>query len=69
MENVPIKKHTANISNAVMLGYNTDVEKDGGVALGADSVASIDKGIAGFDPSTDTASADTSATWKATAAA
>lgn len=69
MENVPIKSHTANISNAVMLGYNTDVEKDGGVALGADSVASVDKGAAGYDPSTDTASADTSATWKATAAA
>lgn len=68
-ENVPIKSHTANISNAVMLGYNTDVEKDGGVALGADSVASVDKGVAGYDPSTDTASADTSATWKATAAA
>ena len=69
MENVPIKSHTANISNAVMLGYNTDVEKDGGVALGADSVASVDKGAAGYDPSTDMASADTSATWKATAAA
>lgn len=69
MENVPIKSHTANISNAVMLGYNTDVEKDGGVAIGADSVASVDKGAAGYDPSTDTASANTSATWKATAAA
>ena len=69
MENVPIKSHTANISNAVMLGYNTDVEKDGGVAIGADSVASVDKGAAGYDPSTDTASADTSATWKATGAA
>ena len=69
MENVPIKSHTANISNAVMLGYNTDVEKDGGVAIGADSVASVDKGAAGYDPSTDTASPDTSATWKATAAA
>ena len=68
-ENVPIKSHTANISNAVMLGYNTDVEKDGGVAIGADSVASVDKGAAGYDPSTDTASADTSAIWKATAAA
>ena len=68
-ENVPIKSHTANISNAVMLGYNTDVEKDGGVAIGADSVASVDKGAAGYDPLTDTASADTSATWKATAAA
>ena len=69
MENVPIKSHTANISNAVMLGYNTDVEKDGGVAIGADSIAAVDKGVAGYDPSTDTASADTSATWKATAAA
>ena len=69
MENVPIKSHTANISNAVMLGYNTDVEKDGGVAIGTDSVASVDKGAAGYDPSTDMASADTSATWKATAAA
>ena len=69
MESVPIKSHTANISNAVMLGYNTDVEKDGGVALGADSVASVDKGAAGYDPSADTVSADTSATWKATAAA
>lgn len=68
-ENVPIKSHTANISNAVMLGYNTDVEKDGGVAIGADSVASVDKGAAGYDPSTDTASTDTSAIWKATAAA
>ena len=68
-EDVPIKSHTANISNAVMLGYNTDVEKDGGVAIGADSVASVDKGAAGYDPSTDTASADTSATWKATATA
>ena len=69
MENVPIKSHTANISNAVMLGYNTDVEKDGGVALGADSIASVDKGVAGYDPSTKAASTDTSATWKATAAA
>ena len=69
MENVPIKSHTANISNAVMLGYNTDVEKDGGVALGADSIASVDKGVAGYDPSTKAASTDTSATWQATAAA
>lgn len=68
-ENVPIKSHTANISNAVMLGYNTDVEKDGGVALGSGSIASVDKGAAGYDPSTDTASTNTSATWKATAAA
>lgn len=68
-ENVPIKSHTANISNAVMLGYNTDVEKDGGVAIGADSVASVDKGVAGYDPAAGDHSNDTTGTWKATAAA
>ena len=68
-ENVPIKSHTANISNAVMLGYNTDVEKDGGVAIGADSIASVDKGVAGYDPAAGDHSNDTTGTWKATAAA
>ena len=60
---------TTTASNAVILGSEANAEKDGGVAIGADSVASVDKGAAGYDPSTDTASADTSATWKATAAA
>ena len=69
MENVPIKSHTANISNAVMLGYNTDVEKDGGVALGADSIASVDKGVEGYDPAAGNHANDTTGTWKATAAA
>ena len=69
MENVPIKSHTANISNAVMLGYNTDVEKDGGVALGADSIASVDKGVEGYDPAAGDHANDTTGTWKATAAA
>lgn len=68
-ENVPIKSHTANISNAVMLGYNTDVEKDGGVALGADSIASVDKGVEGYDPAAGNHANDTTGTWKATAAA
>ena len=68
-ENVPIKSHMANISNAVMLGYNTDVEKDGGVAIGADSIASVDKGVAGYDPAAGDHSNDTTGTWKATAAA
>ena len=69
MENVPIKSHTANISNAVMLGYNTDVEKDGGVAIGADSVASVDKGVIGYDASGTDHSNDTTGVWKSTAAA
>lgn len=69
MENVPIKSHTANISNAVMLGYNTDVEKDGGVALGSWSVADTDRGVAGYDPAAGDHANDTTGTWKATAAA
>ena len=57
------------VSNATILGHNANVQKEGGVALGSGSIASVDKGAAGYDPSTDAASADTSATWKATAAA
>ena len=68
-ERVPIRRNTANIENAVMLGYNTDVIRNGGVALGSESVASIDKGIAGYDPATGTASISNSPTWKSTAAA
>ena len=68
-ENVPIKSHTANISNAVMLGYNTDVEKDGGVAIGADSIAAVDKGVEGYDPAAGDHANDTTGTWKSTAAA
>ncbi|WP_302173628.1 YadA-like family protein [Megasphaera elsdenii] len=49
-EQVPVKDHTKDIENAVMVGYNTDVTQNGGVALGADSVASTEAGIAGFDP-------------------
>ena len=49
-EQVPIKNHTPGIENAVMVGYNTDVTQNGGVALGSDSVASTKAEIAGFDP-------------------
>jgi len=49
---VPTKTHTANISNAVMLGYNTDVQKNGGVALGSESVSSVDAGVYGYNPDT-----------------
>lgn len=49
---VAAKKHMENVNNAVMLGYNTDVTKDGGVALGSESVASVDKGIYGYNPLT-----------------
>ena len=47
-----VKAHTENISNAVMVGYNTDVQYDGGVALGSNSIASVDKGALGYNPVT-----------------
>ena len=49
---VPTKTHTANVSNAVMLSYNTDVQKNGGVALGSESVSSVDAGVYGYSPAT-----------------
>lgn len=46
-EQIPVKNHTKDIKNAVMVGYNTDVTHNGGVALGADSIASTEDGITG----------------------
>ncbi|CAL7912323.1 YadA-like family protein [Fusobacterium necrophorum] len=66
---VPVKKHTANISNAVMIGYNTDVQKDGGIALGSESVADRDKGKVGYDALNEKHDEDMTGTWKSTAAA
>lgn len=68
------KKITTSVSNIVMIGYNADAKKEGGVALGAGSVASVDKASTdanaiGYDPTTKKASTDTSSTWKSTAAA
>ena len=48
-EQVPVKNHTEDIENAVMVGYNTDVTQNGGVALGSDSVASTEAGKTGYD--------------------
>ena len=60
---------TTSVKKAVVLGAEADVLHEGGVALGADSKASIDKGVAGYDPDTQTGSTDTGKTWTATAAA
>lgn len=60
---------STNVKKAVAIGAESNVTVEGGVALGADSIASTAAGIAGYDLSTGTASTDTSATWKATAAA
>lgn len=63
------KAHQSDISDTVMIGHNADVTVNGGVALGANSVASTDKGVAGYDLSTGAASTETSVAWKSTAAA
>lgn len=62
-------KTTTTVTNATILGHNANVEKEGGVALGAGSVASREAQVAGYDPSTKAASTEASATWKATDAA
>lgn len=56
-------------SDAVVIGHNADVQKDGGVAIGSESVASIDAGATGYDPETGSASTAKTGTWKATNAA
>ena len=68
-EQVPVKDHQKGIENAVMVGYNTDVQKNGGVALGAGSIASVDKDVVGYDPAKADHNGDTTGTWKSTAAA
>ncbi len=55
---------TTSVSNAVLLGYNADVQVEGGVAVGSGSVASIGAGIFGWDPTTKAASKTDSNTWK-----
>lgn len=57
------------VKNAVAIGSESNVTKEGGVALGVGAVASVDKGVAGYDSITKAASTDDSSTWKSTAAA
>ena len=49
------------VNNAVVLGHNAKVTSEGGIALGAGSVASTDKGKLGYG-----ADGKTDATWQAT---
>lgn len=60
---------TTTVNDAVAIGHNTEVSKEGGVALGSGSKATIAAGAAGYDISTNAPSTDTSSTWKATASA
>ena len=68
-EQVPVKNHHKDIENAVMVGYNTDVTQNGGVALGADSIADTQAGVFGWDPKTNKESTTDSSTWKSSWAA
>lgn len=60
---------TTDKKNVTILGHNANATVEGGVALGAGSIASREAGVAGYDPATKTDSTDSSATWKSTAAA
>lgn len=60
---------TTDKKNVTILGHNANATVEGGVALGAGSVASRDAQVAGYDPSTKDASIENSAIWKATDAA
>ncbi|MDO5598473.1 MAG: YadA-like family protein [Acidaminococcus sp.] len=60
---------TTSKKNVTVLGYNANASVDGGVAVGSESLATVDKGVAGYDPKGEKHSADTTGTWKSTAAA
>ena len=60
---------TTKVKNATVIGYNANVEKEGGVAMGAGSIASVDKGAVGYDPTKADHKEDATGVWKSTAAA
>lgn len=62
-------KSVVTSENATAIGVKANASEANGVALGSDSVANTAAGIAGYDPSTNTDSTDTTSTWKATRAA
>ena len=57
------------LEDAVILGHNADAKVSKGVALGANSVASVDTNVVGYDPSGIDHSGDTTGVWKSKAAA
>ena len=61
---------TTAADNVVVMGYNANATVDDGVALGSSSVASVDKGAVGYNPSIEalTDSEKASATWTSTLA-
>ena len=57
------------VKNAIAIGSETNVTVAGGVALGAGSVASVDKGAVGYDASGTNHNSDMTGVWKSTQAA
>lgn len=60
---------TTTVHDAVVIGHNTDVSTEGGVALGSSSKATVAAGAVGYNILTNAPSNDISATWKSTASA
>ena len=60
---------TTDKKNVTILGYNANATVEGGVALGAGSVASGDKDVVGYDSANVDHSKDTTGVWKSKAAA
>lgn len=59
-------------SQATLLGYNTNVQADGGVALGAGSILNDSESgldMSGYDPATGTNATSTTSVWRPTLAA
>lgn len=69
------KTRELNVSHATILGYNANVQAEGGVALGSGSVANVNKDQLGYDPLTGTADTvpdsdkDSAYIWQSTRAA
>lgn len=60
---------TTDKKNVTILGYNANATVEGGVALGAGSVASGNKDVVGYDAANVDHSGDTTGVWKSKAAA
>ena len=59
-----VQKSESPVANGIAMGVKAQVTTTGGVALGANSVADREMGVAGYDPSSGEASLNTSSVWK-----
>lgn len=59
-----VQKSASPVANGIAMGVKAQATTTGGVALGANSVADREMGVAGYDPSRGEASLNTSSVWK-----